>query len=290
MKIRIIIILLAIFSLGSAFSQNSFQKDFFNAMQSSQYEEVQKILEKWEKDSPNDIEMYIGYFNYYLQRDVHSNLTLGQMKSGQYGIYNDVQYNMEDVKTGLSYLDKALILAPDRLDVYFGKSSVLMQTENYSELTNTIIEFFNRSSINKNMWLWSNNAPIESLGAKGETVLIDGVKDYLVDMFYQFEGNKSYIKTIIEKTIILYPDNVIGLNLAAYYYMTANEHNKAIEVLLKAHKIDPSDYIIIGNLARAYEITEDYDNARKYYTSLTKLSNADEKARGEEGLKRLEGK
>ena len=63
----------------------------------------------------------------------------------------------------------------------------------------------------------------------------------------------------------------------SYYFSSAKEYNKAIEVLLTAYEIDPNDYIIIGNLAADYENIENYREAEKWYTIMSKMDSEEAK-------------
>ena len=76
----------------------------------------------------------------------------------------------------------------------------------------------------------------------------------------------------------------------SYYYSSAEEYEKAIEVLLSANKIDPNDYIIVGNLASDYEKAGNIKEAEKWYLIMSKMDSEDAKAYAEKALNRIRNK
>ena len=50
------------------------------------------------------------------------------------------------------------------------------------------------------------------------------------------------------------------------------------------------DYILVGNLGYAYELDEDYLNAKKWYEYMLKMDDPKAVEYGKNGLKYIEGK
>ena len=102
---------------------------------------------------------------------------------------------------------------------------------------------------------------------------------------------KSIIKAYFSIDIFqFFPQNVIFLNYLSYYYSSAKEYDKAIDVLLSAYKIAPNDYVIVGNLASNYEKSENYKEAEIWYSIMSKMNSAEAKAYASEGLERIGSK
>jgi tetratricopeptide (TPR) repeat protein len=75
---------------------------------------------------------------------------------------------------------------------------------------------------------------------------------------------------ISEAILKYYPNSVESLSNLSIVYMMKDEIDKALGYLLRAEKIDPKDYVVLGNIALAYKKKGDKANAIKYY-ELTEL-------------------
>lgn len=283
-----------IFSLGllivctfSLFAKD-YTSDAIEAFKRNDYNEVEKILSKWEKEEPSSPDMFIAYFNYYVNRELKFIPTLGKMDNGQYGLYDAKNFKDEDVKTGISYLDKALKLYPDRLDIYFGKCSCLLQAGFYEEGSKAIIAVLEASKSLDNSWKWAHDEPIKK--EDGETALFSGINDYCAMLFNRFDITEPYMKSVIEKIEKLYPNNNIGLNHAANYYVQTGNNKKAISLLTKASKLDKNDFVVLGNLGYLYELENNYKKARKCYEAMIKMDNPKAKQYGQQYLDAIKDK
>lgn len=260
---------------------------FYFAFINSDYKKVEEILSSWESKNPEDPEMLIAYFNYYLNRDYNSVISIGQMKDGTYGLYNQEDFKIEDVKTGITYLDKALLKNPNRLDIHFGKCSSLIRTGLYEEASKAIINMLDASKKNKNKWTWTNGAPLEE---DGEEVLFSGINDYNSMLFSDFANSKDYLKNVIEKIEKTYPKNIIGLNHCARYYSQTGNNKKAITLLKKATSLDKNDYIVLSNLGYLYEMENNFTEARKCYETMSKMSNPEAQQLAQQYLEEIKDK
>ncbi len=267
-----------------------YSSDFVSAFHAKDFKEAKTVLSKWEKAAPDNPEMLIAYFNYYLNRDLESTMTMGQMEDGRYGMFEQLQYNNKDVKKGISYLDKALKNNPSRLDIHFGKCSSLIKSKHYKEASNAIIDLLKTSVKVENKWLWTNNEPIVDNDITGEDHVFFGINDYLVSLFNNFEETHTYLSHIFNSIEQLYPNNIIGLNLNARYNALIGDTQTAKALLEKALKLDETDYIILANLGYYYELENDYEKARDLYERMLKLDNPEAQRYGEQYLSELEEK
>lgn len=282
------IFIVGLLSVGFIFPDECFKSRYATLLSQQNYNEIEILLEEWTNSFPDDAELFIAYCNYYLSKGRTTIKTKGSMGSGMYGIKDKNYYDYELTNVALSYLDKALILYPDRLDIHFGKANVLSQTLCFEELTKEIKVFLKRSQINQNNWYWSDNLSFFDAGLVGEEIIFSGLNDYMSIMYNYFDQNKYLLNEIIKLYSEYFPNNVIGLNLAAWYYSLDGDVNKTIETLLLAYSIDSTDYIIIGNLARAYEENNENIEALKFYNLMLNIDNDEAKKYAQEGINRIQ--
>ena len=94
----------------------------------------EKLLAQWESKKPNDPELYVAYYNFYVQKSMKEIVGLEQKPKGGNslelkdstgkiaGYMNDiVVYDDNYLKNGFDYIDKGIRMFPNRLDMRFGK-------------------------------------------------------------------------------------------------------------------------------------------------------------------------
>lgn len=285
-KINFVILLVFILSMN-VFGFDK-QNQVISGLQSGKYEDVKILLQEWEKENPKDPDLMTGWFNYYLNRKAEEKSMVGYMKNGQYGMYSKIVYDENDLKTAISYLDKALKTNPYRMDIYFGKINSLLSAEKYSDGSKAIIDFLKVYEKNKTDWYWSYNQKFSDNNWNVENTVLGALQDYC--QLFDFYVDRDSVKSALDQILKVFPKNVVFLNYLSYYYSSAEEYEKSIEVLLSAYKIDPDDYIIIGNLASDYEKMENYKEAEKWYTIMSKINSDNAKAYASEGLERVRNK
>lgn len=249
----------------------------------------EKILKEWEQSNPDDAELYVAYFNHFVNKSRNEILRLTEetpsgdqealalSKAGESEsepsayIYSEIDYEPRILKKGLDYIDIGIKKYPDRLDMRFGKSYIYSKSGDYDAMTNEIIAVLERSAKNGNKWTWTDNKLLED----GKSRMFDAVQDYVYQLYGTGDDRLlDNMKSISEKVLEYYPDHVYSLSNLSIVYMISEKYDKALEVLLKAYRINSEDQVIINNLAHAYKMKGDKPNAIKYYTLL--LEHADE--------------
>jgi len=266
-------------------------KEQFNALDSSKDSTEQKqLLGKWEKSDPNDPELYVAYFNHYVNSSMKQNIRIDGSPKGEdvfkvmskdtsqkepvAFIYNDTYYDAVHLKKGFDYIEKGIKKYPDRLDMRFGKIYILGQTGDYENFTIEIIETLNRAASNKNKWTWTDGKP------KGnpKEFMLGSVQSYQMQLYNTEDDSLlDNMKRIAETVLKHYPDHVESLSNLSVVYMIQKQYDKALEYLLKAEKINPTDHIVLNNIAQAYIRKGDKINAIKYYELVIK--HGDENAK-----------
>ncbi len=258
---------------------------------------VKKLLTKWEKEEPNNPELYTSGFNHYFARSMQETISLDKEQGDKGGytlkdsagnvagfLNTSMSYHPKHIETAFTYANRGIEKFPDRLDIRFGKCFVLGKLEDYDKFTAEIIKTVEYSAKNKNSWLWTENEKVEN----PETFLLDGVQDYLLQL-YDTENDDllKNMQDIGEATLRLYPNNIKILSTTAISYMLTQEYDKAIRHLKQAEKIDPTDFIVLNNIAEGYKRMGDKENAIKYFELTAKYGDERAKKSAAEALRQL---
>lgn len=249
-----------------------------------------QLLEKWEVIDKNDPELFIAYFNYYVIKSKSEIVRLGQDPMDKNGleildqdttnkvplgfINGDAYYNTKLLSKGLIWINKGIEKYPNRLDMRFGEIYMFGQMEDYESFTKKIIKTIDYSDIIKNKWTWADSKPLDN----PKDFMLSAIQTYQLQL-YDIDNDAllNNMKYIAESVLTYYPDHVESLSNLAIVYILQKQYDKALESLLSAEKLKPSDYIVLGNIAETYKLMGDNKNALKYY-KLT-LKNGDDQAK-----------
>ena len=152
-----------------------FENDFKNLRIAKDTSGQLKLLKNWESTKPKDPELFIAYFNYFVQQSMVENISLDTKRNNQQSLQlNDTgtgkhagyinfstHYESSILNKGFQYIDKGIALYPSRLDMHFGKIYMLGEAQNYSEFTKVLIETIEYGNKINNAWIWKNGKPVE---------------------------------------------------------------------------------------------------------------------------------
>ncbi|MBC7774973.1 MAG: tetratricopeptide repeat protein [Phycisphaerae bacterium] len=258
------------------------------------------LLKNWESADSQDPELYIAYFNYYVNKSTKEIVTLGNNPKGEdvlqildndsssdapvAFIYGDTYYDPEILENGFDYIDKGIKLHPTRLDMRFGKTYMFGKVEDYENLTVEIIKTLDYSVAIQNKWMWADNKPVDD----PKNFLLGNIQNYVLQL-YNTENDDllENMKRIAEAALKYYPDHIESLTNLSIVYSLRKEYDKALESLLIAYKLDPKDSIVLLNIAQAYKLKGENKNAIKYYKLSAKYGERDSKAYAEEQIEIL---
>ena len=248
------------------------------------------LLEKWEATNQNDPELYVAYFNYYVQKSRKEIVRLDNNPNGSSALqimnndtskkdpvgymYSEITYEPELLKKGFFYVDKGIEKFPTRLDMRFGKIYMYGQIQDFASFTNAIVLTIDYSMVILNKWTWTDNKPVEN----PQNFMLGSLQDYQVQLYNT--GNESLLdnmRKIAETVLKYYPDDVESLSNLSVTYLLKKEYDKALVPLLRAEKLAPTDYIVLSNIAQAYKLQGDSKNAVVYYKLV--IINGDDQAK-----------
>ena len=254
---------LSVFQNG--ISQN-FQNSFLKEFNLNDTLRQREILEKWQKEKPDDAELFTSYFNYYFK--------LSQINSPKVEPKGGLKsFNKKYFDLGVDVINKGIEMYPDRLDMRFGEIYMYGLIKDWRNFTKNIIEAINYSAKNNNEWIWRNNEKKEN----GKEFFLGLLQNYQNQLYNTNEDALlMQMREIANKILEYYPNDVVSLSNLSSTYILTGEFEKGIEPLLIAEKIAPKDPIVLNNLARGYQLKGDRKRAIKYYEETLKY--ADEKS------------
>jgi tetratricopeptide (TPR) repeat protein len=259
------------------------------------------LLQKWEATNEKDPELYVAYYNMYVQQSREEFVVLGTEPSsgpqltvldstGKNPVgymYSEVKYNPDILQKAFDYIDKGIEINPNRLDLRFGKVYMLCETKDYENFTKELIKVIDYSSTINNEWLWEDNKPVES----PMNFMLGNVQSYVYQLFETEDDSLlDNMSRISERVLKYYPDNVESLSNMSVVNLIQKNYEKALEYLLKAYDINPKDPIILGNIAEAYKRQGDNENAIKFYKESLKYGDKESNQYTKEQIRLLEKK
>jgi tetratricopeptide (TPR) repeat protein len=299
-KTLLIFCLTLLFNLVSG---QTFKEQFGDLVSKRDTLEQRLLLLKWESVDNNDPELYVAYFNYYVHKSESEILAIGQNPKGKDAlqimdqdttkkepvafIYGNTYYEPKMLSRGFDWITKGIKRHPNRLDMRFGKIYLFGQLEDYEKFTAEIINAIDYSTENKNQWTWADSKALED----PKEFMLSSIQSYQIQL-YNTENDSllNNMKRIAETVLKYYPDHIESLSNLSIVHILQKQYDKGLEYLLKAEKLNPEDYIVLGNIAQAYKLKEDKKSAIKYYELTAKYGGDDAKKFAQEQIDELNKK
>ncbi len=256
-----------------------------------------QLINEWQLSSPQDPELYTAKFNYYYIKSLSEEVVISKEPQANSNFVlkdslgNDAGYMGSQLRMDKDYLSRCytvinegIALYPDRLDMRFGKIYLLGEQENWQPFTEEVIETVRRSGANGNNWKWINNEDY----SKNADDFLSSIQNYQLALYHTEDKRLlDNMEQIAKEVLLIYPNSVMNISNLAIAHIARNEYDEAIKLLRQASVIDPSDYIILSNLARCYELNGDKANAILWYKKVESSSEADMQQFAKQKIKEL---
>ena len=282
MKLKYILIVLFLSFITENLAAQDYQTKFEDLCKKKDTVGQMKLLKTWKKEQSNDPELYVAYFNYYVQRSMHDVITIDKEPAASdspkayregdsvnaVGYINaHTEYRIDELKMAVKYIDEGIKRFPNRLDMRFGKTYILGEANYLNQLTDETVSIVEYSSTNKNAWLWTNNKPVDN----PEKYMLDAIQDYVLKLYEAGDHQADNMILIAESVAKYYPNHIQNLTNLGIAYLIKKDYGKALEYLNKAEKIAPADEVVMMNIALVYMELSNKSKAIEYYEKL-KLS------------------
>lgn len=279
-----LVTVISVFFLGFAnvCCAQGYRSEFEKYFQEGDTLKQREVLSKWQLSDPEDPELFTCEFNYYYFRSMQEVITVtAKEPEGEKFVLTDsagrvagflgsqITYNKALFQKGLERIDAGIKLYPDRLDMRFGKIYVLGEIKDWERFTDEIIQAVRYSKENDNQWTWLNDRKVTD----GKKFFLSALQDYQLDLYNS--GNDSLLfnmRKIAAEILKVYPGHIESLSNISITYLVTGEHDKAIETLLQAEKINPEDVIILNNIAHGYNLKGEREKSITYYEKVIKYA------------------
>lgn len=289
MRFLHIVLFSSIFISSTCYGQT--KKEIFDELvQSEDTLTQQKMLNEWEKENSDDPDLNISYFNYYVNKSKKELITLGDNPNNKEAfvilsedttnkepvgyMYSEIYYDEDTSGKAIEWIEKGIKKYPNRLDMRFGEIYYYGKMEDYESFTNKLVDAINQSAKNKNKWLWKDNEPVD----EPEEMFLESLQSYIAQLFNtENDSLLDNVKQISNTVLKYYPKNVENISNLAVAYSYEKQYDRALELLLKAEKINKEDIIVLSNIAYLYKTQGENQNAIKYYNLVSKYGNEEDK-------------
>lgn len=245
---------------------------------------VENILDKWAAAYPDDIDQLASRFNYFFNKAQTVQIVpkstprfLGEkpLMTLKDSLGTDVNYFQESFFDDSLYaiasqtLDKAIKVAPDRLDLRFAKVTSLLSYEKDSPdmATSTLAGLIDYNGTMHPSWMYGTE--------KVDADFFDSsIQDYCAEL-YSIGTPVSYesFKSLSEQMLKYDPnDNLFLTNLGTYYFVVKKDNKQALKYYNKVLKSDPKNYTAIKNCVVMARHEKNVKLEKKYLAMLAEYS------------------
>lgn len=243
---------------------------------------VETILDRWEAAFPDDVDMLVARFNYYLDKSVSTQVVAKEQAKFmgakpvvalKDSLGRDVNYFQESfyedsifVKSSQA-IDRAIKLYPDRLDLRFAKVTALIAYEKESPdmATASLNALIDYNGTSHPAWKFGTEPAEKDLFASG-------IQEYCAT-FYTIGSPASLdsFKELSERMLKYEPNNSLFMtNLGTYYFVAKGDNKAALKQYTKVLKLDPSNITAIKNCVVMARKDKNVKLEKKYLPMLAK--------------------
>ncbi len=226
---------------------------------------VETLVENWANAEPNSLEMLHARFYYYLTKGQGTEivfnkeqnylglspvLTLKDSTGADVHYYEVIKYEDELFAEAMRSVDKAISLAPYRLDIRFMKANAYMSYErDCPDMTlSNIMGLVHDYMTSDNKWFYKDASATEPHVVETEE-FVDMMKQYCIAL-YSLRTPSSYraFMKLSERMYGYFPKDAdfIGF-IGTYHHVAEKDYKTAIKFYNKALKLQPDNRDLINN-------------------------------------------
>lgn len=246
---------------------------------------IETLLQRWEKDYPEDTDMLLGQFSYYLTKSQSSSievidaqkylgnaptLTLKDTLGNDVNYFQVVSYDDELFGKATRAIEKAIELNPDRLDLRLFKISSLI---GYEKDSPDMALAGLKALIDYN----GHSHPVwEYPDVEASDELFPSVMQEYCYAFFKIGTPHCFeaFRELSEKMLVYYPDNPAYMtNLGSYYLVYKHDSKAALKMYNKVLKKNPDDYTAVKNCVLLARSEKSVKLEKKYLPMLVRVTS-----------------
>lgn len=291
-----LIVLFALFSGTVALAQD-FQTRFADLFYKNDTTAQIQLLREWTTASPNDPELAVAYYNYFVDRSRREVVSITDEPMSQESLEmtdstgrtfymgSVIHYDADTLQKAFTYIDKGLAANPDRLDMWLGKIYMLGKSEKFETFVKEILRMVEHSATNKHAWRWTNGEPKED----AERSFFEAVQGY-IGTLYERDDQIPNMRRVAEGVLAFYPNNIPNLSNAAISYIMTEDYDRALGYLQKAETLDPKDCIVLNNIAETYSKKNDIAKSIEYFNKMITWGGEEDRLYAQQKIEELSKK
>lgn len=245
---------------------------------------IETLLQRWEKDYPEDTDMLLGQFSYYLTKSQSSSievidaqkylgnaptLTLKDTLGNDVNYFQVVSYDDELFGKATRAIEKAIELNPDRLDLRLFKISSLI---GYEKDSPDMALAGLKALIDYN----GHSHPVwEYPDVETSDELFPSVMQEYCYAFFKIGTPHCFeaFRELSEKMLVYYPGNPAYMtNLGSYYLVYKHDSKAALKMYNKVLKKNPDDYTAVKNCVLLAHSEKNVKLEKKYLPMLVRVT------------------
>lgn len=245
---------------------------------------IETVINHWEEDYPDDVEMLTAKFNYYFAKSQSSKvveknqkkflgaeptLTLKDSLGNPKSYFEETFYDDSLFAIASQAMDKAIRLNPRCLELRFAKITSLIAFEKESpdmalSTLKSLIDFTYTSN-----YVWTYGGDLVDNG-----FFVDAVQEYCYSLFLtNTPVSQEGFREVSEKMLKYNPDRTEFMsNIGSYYLTVKNDTKSALKYYNKVLKYNPIDYAAIKNCVIIAKKNQDVKLEKKYLPMLANVS------------------
>ncbi len=188
----------------------------------------------------------------YGLNDLDKAIDLDSFKSNKalyYQLKSRIFLEMNKVEDAIEVIDKAITLAPKKIELYHSKSATLMYFNQYDEL----LKFLDKM--------------LESFPKMEKDIKMKKAS------VYKHLGNVDAGFKIIDELLEKNPEDYNILNYKAYWYQYANKKEEALQIIEELIEHEPNNSVYYDSYGEILMYFEEYEKAAEQFQKAIKMSN-----------------
>ena len=243
---------------------------------------IETLLNKWLADYPDDA--LLGKFLYYYAKSQSSQVVVKDRKKflGQDPVlsladslgkvsnyFEELFYDDDTFGDAIKAADRMIRTYPDRIDLRFYKIAALTgyEKENPELAPAELRALIDYNAMQKPKW----THPEYEIG---DDFFVAAIQEYCVTFFrYGTPASHEAFRTITQRMLDYYPDNIIFLNdMGSYYFAVRKDEKNALKYYNKVLKLKKDDNTAIRSCILMFRSSKNVKQEKKYLKKSTKQS------------------